>query len=44
VSPAPDFLGSHLIDRILTDGHEVLCVDNLFTDKAQHRASEGSAA
>ena len=25
------FLGSHLADRILADGHEVLCVDNLFT-------------
>jgi UDP-glucuronate decarboxylase len=25
------FLGSHLIDRLLDEGHEVLCVDNLFT-------------
>ena len=25
------FLGSHLCDRLLGDGHEVLCVDNLFT-------------
>ena len=25
------FLGSHLIDRLLAEGHEVLCVDNLFT-------------
>ena len=25
------FLGSHLIDRLLADGHEVICVDNLFT-------------
>jgi UDP-glucuronate decarboxylase len=25
------FLGSHLIDRLLSDGHEVVCVDNLFT-------------
>ena len=25
------FLGSHLIDRLLALGHEVLCVDNLFT-------------
>lgn len=25
------FLGSHLIDRLLEQGHEVLCVDNLFT-------------
>src|SRR5215475_13868410 len=25
------FLGSHLCDRLLAQGHEVLCVDNLFT-------------
>ncbi|HWL60382.1 MAG TPA: UDP-glucuronic acid decarboxylase family protein [Microbacteriaceae bacterium] len=25
------FLGSHLADRLLADGHEVLCVDNFFT-------------
>lgn len=25
------FLGSHLVDRLLNDHHEVLCVDNLFT-------------
>src|ERR1700759_4970991 len=25
------FLGSHLCDRLIADGHEVLCVDNFFT-------------
>ncbi|WP_085442036.1 UDP-glucuronic acid decarboxylase family protein [Magnetofaba australis] len=25
------FLGSHLCDRLLADGHEVICVDNFFT-------------
>ena len=25
------FLGSHLCDRLLADGHDILCVDNLFT-------------
>lgn len=25
------FLGSHLCDRLIFDGHEVLCVDNFFT-------------
>ena len=25
------FLGSHLADRLLAEGHEVLCADNLFT-------------
>lgn len=25
------FLGSHLCDRLINDGHDVLCVDNFFT-------------
>jgi len=31
VTGGAGFLGSHLIDRLLKNGHEVLCVDNLFT-------------
>ncbi len=31
VTGGAGFLGSHLIDRLLRDGHEVLCADNLFT-------------
>jgi UDP-glucuronate decarboxylase len=31
VTGGAGFLGSHLIDRLLQDGHEVICVDNLFT-------------
>ena len=31
VTGGAGFLGSHLIDRILARGDEVLCVDNLFT-------------
>jgi hypothetical protein len=31
VTGGAGFLGSHLIDRLLAKGHEVLCVDNLFT-------------
>ena len=27
------FLGSHLCERLLGDGHEVLCVDNFFTGR-----------
>ena len=31
VTGGAGFVGSHLCDRLLADGHEVLCVDNLFT-------------
>jgi UDP-glucuronate decarboxylase len=31
VTGGAGFLGSHLIDRLLANGHEVLCADNLFT-------------
>ena len=31
ITGAAGFLGSHLIDRLIDQGHEVLCVDNLFT-------------
>ena len=31
VTGGAGFLGSHLCDKLLENGHEVLCVDNLFT-------------
>ena len=31
VTGGAGFLGSHLCDRLLQDGHEVICLDNLFT-------------
>ena len=30
------FLGSHLCERLLEQGHEVLCLDNLFTGRKQN--------
>ena len=31
VTGGAGFLGSHLCDRLLADGHDILCVDNFFT-------------
>ena len=31
VTGGAGFLGSHLCDRLIADGHDVLCVDNYFT-------------
>ena len=31
VSGGAGFLGSHLCTRLLEEGHDVLCVDNMFT-------------
>ena len=33
VTGGAGFLGSHLCDRLLAEGHEVLCVDNFFTGR-----------
>ena len=38
VTGGAGFLGSHLCDRLLADGHEVICVDNLFTGSKQNIA------
>lgn len=31
VTGGAGFIGSHLIDRLMEDGHEVLCLDNFYT-------------
>jgi UDP-glucuronate decarboxylase len=36
VTGGAGFLGSHLIDRLLGQGHEVICADNLFTGTKQN--------
>ncbi|QSA97295.1 UDP-glucuronic acid decarboxylase family protein [Methylococcus sp. EFPC2] len=33
VTGGAGFLGSHLCDRLVAEGHEVLCVDNFFTGR-----------
>jgi len=36
VTGGAGFIGSHLCERLLNDGHEVLCVDNFFTGRRQN--------
>jgi UDP-glucuronate decarboxylase len=36
VTGGAGFLGSHLCQRLLDDGHEVLCVDNFFTSSRRN--------
>jgi UDP-glucuronate decarboxylase len=38
VTGGAGFLGSHLCERLLSDGHEVLCVDNYFTGRRDNIA------
>jgi UDP-glucuronate decarboxylase len=38
VTGGAGFLGSHLCERLLNDGHDVLCIDNYFTGSKQNIA------
>ena len=45
VTGGAGFLGSHLCDALLAQGHTVVCVDNLLTGSAEeHRAPEANRA
>jgi dTDP-glucose 4,6-dehydratase len=39
VTGGAGFLGSHLCERLLADGHSVLCVDNLLTGRLENMRS-----
>lgn len=36
VTGGAGFVGSHLCERLLSEGHEILCVDNLYTGQKQN--------
>ena len=38
VTGGAGFLGSHLCERLLGQGHEVLCLDNFFTGRRKNVA------
>ncbi|HLG46867.1 MAG TPA: NAD-dependent epimerase/dehydratase family protein, partial [Reyranella sp.] len=39
VTGGAGFLGSHLCERLLAGGHDVLCVDNYFTGNKDNIAA-----
>ena len=43
VTGGAGFLGSHLCERLVKDGHEVICLDNFFTGSKQNIASFSSS-
>ena len=39
VTGGASFLGSHLCERLIRDGHEVICLDNFFTGRKENLAA-----
>ena len=38
VTGGAGFIGSHLVDRLMNSGHEVVCIDNLYTGRKSNNA------
>ena len=38
VTGGAGFIGSHLVDRLMNSGHEVICIDNLYTGRKSNNA------
>ncbi|MFM7602723.1 MAG: UDP-glucuronic acid decarboxylase family protein [Pseudanabaena sp.] len=38
VTGGAGFIGSHLVDRLMNDNHEVICIDNLYTGRKSNNA------
>ena len=36
VTGGAGFIGSHLCERLITEGHEVICLDNFFTGRREN--------
>lgn len=43
VTGGAGFLGSHLCERLVDEGHDVVCVDNFFTSQKTNVAPAGAA-
>ena len=44
VTGGAGFLGSHLCERLVAEGHDVICVDNFFTSQKSNVAHLLAAA
>ena len=38
VTGGAGFIGSHLVDRLMESGHEVICIDNLYTGRTSNNS------